>query len=187
MIRTRKLGFVAALSLLAVGCATNASGALPGAGPLTVVESFELPRYLGTWYEIAKYPVSFEEGLVGVQADYSLRGDGDVRVVNSGYRETFDGERSTAEGRAWVPDPSEPAKLRVRFFWPFHAPYWVIALDPRYEWAVVGDPGRRYLWILSRSKTMPDELYTEIVDRIHDLGYDTSRLEKMPQRREDLP
>jgi lipocalin len=181
------LSFVAALPLLAVGCATNASGALPGAEPLTAVESFEIQRYLGTWYEIAKYPVSFERGLVGVQADYSLRGDGDVRVVNSGYKKTFSGPRSSAEGRAWVPDPAEPAKLKVRFFWPFSAPYWVIALDPKYEWAVVGDPGRRYLWILSRSKTLPDPLYDEIVSRIHELGYDTSRLEMMPQKRDEAP
>jgi lipocalin len=181
----RTLSILAGLPLLAVGCAT--SGALPGAAPLTAVDSLELPRYLGTWYEIAKYPVSFEKGLVGVQADYSLRGDGDVRVVNSGYEGTFEGERSTAEGRAWVVDPAEPAKLRVRFFWPFSAPYWVIALDPDYDWAVVGEPGRKYLWILCRSKTMPDDLYDEIVARIHELGYDTSRLEKMPQRKEDLP
>jgi lipocalin len=187
MNRKRMLPWLAGLALLAVGCATNASGALPGAEPLTVVDELELTRYVGTWYEIAKYPVSFERGLVGVQADYSLRGDGDVRVVNSGYRETFDGERKTAEGRAWTPDPAEPAKLRVSFFWPFHAPYWVIALDERYEWAVVGDPDRKYLWILSRSKTMPDELYDSIVARIHELGYDTSRLEKMPQIREEAP
>jgi lipocalin len=168
-----------ALSLLG-GCAS--SGALPGAAPLTSVESFDLSRYLGTWYEIAKYPVSFEEGLVGVKAEYSLRDDGDIRVLNSGYEGTFDGELSTAEGRAWVSDPAEPAKLTVRFFWPFTGDYWVIALDPAYRFAVVGEPDRGYLWILSREKFLPEATYREIVARIHDLGYDTSRIEKMPQQ-----
>lgn len=175
----------ALLPILAAGCAT--SGALPGAAPLDAVDSLELDRYLGTWYEIAKYPVSFEEGLVGVQAEYSLREDGDIRVLNSGYRETFDGELETAEGRAWMPDAAEPAKLEVRFFWPFTGDYWVIALDPDYRWAVVGEPGRSYLWILCRSKTMAAGTYERIVKMIHDLGYDTSRIEKMPQRPEDLP
>jgi lipocalin len=176
----RFLARLAAVPALLLGCAT--SGALPGAGPLTSVDDLSIERYLGTWYEIAKYPNSFERGLVGVKADYSLRGDGDVRVMNSGYEGSFDGDRSTAEGHAWIPDPSEPAKLRVSFFWPFSGRYWVIALDPNYHWAVVGEPGRRYLWILSRSKTMPEETYQALVARIHELGYDTSRLEKMPQR-----
>lgn len=166
--------------VLALGCST--SGALPGAAPLSAVESFDLSRYLGTWYEIAKYPVSFEEGLVGVQAEYSMRDDGDIRVLNSGFEETFDGERSTAEGKAWVPDPAEPAKLEVRFFWPFTGDYWVIALDPEYRWSVVGEPDRGYLWILSRSPALPETEYRQIVERIHDLGYDTTRIEKMPQR-----
>jgi apolipoprotein D and lipocalin family protein len=170
------LGFLAP----ALGCAT--SGALPDAAPLTAVESFDLARYLGTWYEIAKYPVWFEDGLVGVEAEYTLREDGDVRVLNSGFEGTFDGERDTAEGHAWVPDPAEPAKLEVRFFWPFTGDYWVIALDPDYRWSVVGEPGRGYLWILSRTPTLPETTYLAIVKRIHDLGYDTTRIERMPQR-----
>jgi lipocalin len=180
MSRTAKTFLWAGLPLALVGCAS--SGALPGAGDLTAVGSFDVERYLGTWYEIAKYPVSFERGLVGVTAEYSLRDDGDLRVLNAGYRESFDGERKSIEGRAWASDPEEPAKLKVRFFWPFWASYWVIALDPEYRWAVVGEPGRRYLWILSRTPALPEDTYARIVARIHDLGYDTSRIEKMPQR-----
>jgi len=169
-----------ALALL-FGC--RASGALPGATPLRSVDAFELERYLGLWYEIAKYPVSFEDGLVGVTAEYSLRDDGDVRVENGGFEGDFDGERSVATAKAWVPDPERPAELKVQFFWPFSAKYWVVALDPEYRWAVVGEPARKYLWILSRTPALDDATYDAILARIREeLGYDTERLELMPQR-----
>ncbi|MHC4932247.1 MAG: lipocalin family protein [Planctomycetota bacterium] len=174
----RKL--VPLLSLLGA-CAS--SGALPGAAPLQAVGEFDLELYLGRWYEIAKYPVSFEKGLVGVTAEYSLREDGNVRVLNAGYKGDFEGERSSAEGKAWVPDADQPAKLKVSFFWPFSGKYWVIALDPEYRWAVVGEPARRYLWILAREPELDAATYDAIVARIRDeLGYDTTRLERMPQR-----
>mgnify|MGYP001824604549 CR=1 FL=1 len=166
--------------LLMIGC--RSSGALPGAGPLDSVESLDLDRYLGKWYEISKYPVSFEKGLVGVTAEYSLRDDGKIRVLNAGYKKSFEGELKQSEGKAWIPDPAKSAQLKVMFFWPFSGKYWVIALDPEYRWSVVGEPGRKYLWILSRTPTLPDATYDAIVKRIEELGYDTSRLEKMPQR-----
>lgn len=167
--------------LLLVGC--RASGALPGAAPLESVAPFELERYLGMWYEIAKYPVSFEDGLVGVTAEYSLRDDGDVRVLNAGLVETFDGRRKEAEAHAWVPDPERPAELKVSFFWPFRAKYWVIALDPDYRWAVVGEPGRKYLWILSRTPELDPATYAAILARIEgELDYDVGRLELMPRQ-----
>jgi lipocalin len=165
---------------MVLGC--RASGALPGAKPLASVPNLDLERYLGTWYEIAKYPVSFEKGLVGVTAKYSMRDDGKVRVENAGYKGTFEGERKTAIGKAWVPDPEKPAELKVSFFWPFAAKYWVIAIDPEYRWSIVGEPGRRYLWILAREPVIDDALYGRLLERIRKLGYDPDRLERMPQR-----
>ena len=176
----RHLFLFGLLPLVLLGC--RASGALPGAGALISVEGFELERYLGTWYELSKYPVSFEQGLVGVQAEYSLRDDGDVRVLNSGRRGDFDGELDTAEGHAWIPDADHPERLKVSFFRPFRGDYWVVALDPDYRWAVVGEPQRRYLWVLSRTPTLPEGDYAGILERVAQLGYDTARLERMPQR-----
>lgn len=167
------------LPAMVLGC--RASGALPDAKPLTSVPELDLQRYLGRWYEITKYPVSFEKGLVGVTADYSMRDDGKVRVENAGYEGSFAGPRKTAEGKAWVPDPERSAQLKVSFFWPFAARYWVIALDPDYRWAIVGEPGRRYLWILSRTSTVSDALYGRLVATVRELGYDPDRLERMPQ------
>lgn len=171
----RILGLLGAA--LVAGCAP--SGALPGAAPLEAVDALDLERYLGTWYEIAKYPNAFEKGLMAVTAEYSLREDGTVRVLNSGLQGSFDGERKSAEGKAWVPDPTAPAKLRVEFFWPFAAGYWVIALDPDYRWAVVGEPDRRFLWILSRTPILPEATVAALVQRIRELGYDPGRLEPM--------
>ena len=171
--------FAPLVAVALLGCAP--SGALPDAEPLEAVADLDLDRYLGRWYEIAKYPNAFEEGLVAVTADYGRRDDGDIRVLNAGREGSFAGERQTAEGRAWVPDADAPAELRVSFFWPFAADYWVIALDPDYRWAVVGEPDRRYLWILARTPTLPVPTYAGIVEWIERLGYDASRLERMPQ------
>ena len=184
--RTAILGLVAAIAVPALiglslqGCAS--SGALPDAGPLTSIEELDLDRYLGTWYEIARYPHRFERGLVGVTATYSRNDDGTIRVLNAGREDTLDGERDEAVGKAWIPDPAHPARLKVRFFWPFTGSYWVIALDPDYRWAIVGEPGRRYLWILSRTPALPDATIADLLARIRAHGYDPTPLEFVEQR-----
>jgi apolipoprotein D and lipocalin family protein len=178
-MRTAALVLVILATLHGGGCAR--SGALPGARPLEAVDTLDVDRYLGRWYEIERYPTSFQKGLVGVTAEYSRRPDGDIEVVNRGRVGTLDGREKSARARAWVPDPDEPARLRVRFFWPFAADYWVIALDPEYRWAVVGEPGRRYLWILSRTPSLPGPTLGEIRARITDLGFDLAPLQPTPQ------
>lgn len=179
--RTRLAAVLLSVLAWLGGCSSSPSGALPDAAPLTSVEGLVLERYLGTWYEIAKYPMRFEEGLVGVTATYSLRPDGKVRVENAGFEGDFDGERKTAVAKAWAPDPERPSELKVEFFWPFRADYWVVALDPDYAWAVVGEPERRYLWVLSRTPALDEGTYAGILARITALGYDVTRLEPMPQ------
>lgn len=148
---------------------------------LSTAENVEVSRYLGLWYEIAKYPVSFEEGCVGVTAKYTLNPDGTIKVVNTCYPGSLTAEPTTIEGTARVADPATNAKLSVSFFGPFGAPYWIIDLDPDYQWAVVGEPSRSFLWILSRTPTMDDAVYQDILSRLPEKGYDVSRLELMPQ------
>lgn len=144
--------------------------------PLEVVGSVDLDRYLGTWYEIASYPAWFQRGCTGVAAQYSLRDDGLIRVVNSCNKGSLDGKLKQSTGRAKVVDGSANAKLKVSFFGPFWGDYWVIDLDPEYRWAVVGVPSRKYLWILSRTRSMDEALYQEITGRLQAKGYDKSRL-----------
>ena len=105
---------------------------------LKTVQYVDLERYLGKWYEIAKYPVVFEKNLVAVTATYSIRDDGKIKVTNAGRKKTLDGKEKIAVGKAWVIDKKTNAKLKVQFFWPFSGDYWIIELGKDYEYAVVG-------------------------------------------------
>ncbi|QIA06496.1 lipocalin family protein [Draconibacterium halophilum] len=149
----------------------------------SVVEELNLQRYLGTWYEIARYDHRFERGLVGVTANYSMRPDGKIKVVNSGYKNTLDGEYTESVGKAKIPDPvNEPAKLKVSFFWFFYGDYYVMELDEDYQWAVIGSSSDKYLWILSRTPQMNPDVYNDLLQRIANRGYDTSELIKVKQK-----
>ena len=149
--------------------------------PLKTVDKVEIPRYLGSWYEIAKFPNSFQRNCVGAVATYSLRDDGDLTVVNSCREKNLAGETRKAKGKAWLAEAGSSAKLYVRFFWPFKGDYWIIDLGSDYEYAVVGEPGRKYLWILSRTAALPEPVYGKILERLREQGYDVGRLEKTPQ------
>ncbi len=149
----------------------------------TVVEELDIQQYLGTWYEIARYDHSFERGLVGVTAEYSMRDDGKIRVINSGYKNSLDGEFSQAEGKAKIPNPEKaPAKLKVAFFLFFYGDYFVMELDKNYKWAVIGSSSDKYLWILSHKPQMESELYNDLLNRLEKRGYDVSSLIKVEQK-----
>ncbi|PWB73814.1 MAG: hypothetical protein C3F15_08835 [Holophagae bacterium] len=160
-------------SLVSMAAVAAVSAAEP---PLEVVGTVDLDRYLGTWYEIASYPAWFQRGCTAVTAEYSLRDDGLIRVVNSCHKGALDGKLKQSTGRAKVVEGSNKAKLKVSFFGPFWGDYWIVDLDPEYRWAVVGVPSRKYLWVLSRTRTMDEALYQEIVGRLQAKGYDKARL-----------
>ena len=148
---------------------------------LAVVPHVDLGRYLGKWHEIARIDHSFQKGCLNSTAEYSLRDDGDLRVINSCDKAGQD-ERNVAEGRAWVTDRESNAKLRVQFVLTglkldfLSGRYWIIALDDDYRYAMVGEPGRDYLWILSRTPEMDRELRGRLVRQAANLGFDPGRL-----------
>ena len=144
--------------------------------PPTVVRHVDLDRYLGKWYEIARYPNRFQKACVASTAVYSFREDGRIRVLNECRKESLEGPLRRAEGKAWVVDETTQAKLKVQFFWPFRGDYWIIDLGEDYEYAVVGHPKRKYLWILSRTPHMDTEVYEAILERIIRNGHDPDRL-----------
>ena len=159
------------LLILIGGCSVNR-------GDLQTVESVDLNRYLGIWYQYAYVPSSFQplEGALST-AEYSLLPNGKISVVNTNY-EDWDGTRirKVAKAKAWVVDPSN-AKLKVSFFWPFTGNYWIIDLDSEnYSYAVVGEPGLNYVWFLSRSPLMDPERYEQLKARVADQGYDISKV-----------
>ncbi|MDH4121064.1 MAG: lipocalin family protein [Deltaproteobacteria bacterium] len=141
----------------------------------------DLNRYAGLWYEIARLPTPFQKNCVGVTAEYIPQADGDLTVVNRCRNLTLDGKRREVKGVAWVADPATQAKLKVRFFWPFYGHYWVLALDDDYQWALVGDPSREYLWILSRSPRMAPERYQALVEQARLQGYPVEQILVTPQ------
>lgn len=145
----------------------------------TVVKELDIDRYLGKWYEIARYDNSFERGLQGVTATYSKMKDGRIRVINAGYKGGLDGKFSEAVGKAKIPDPNEPSKLKVSFFLFFYGDYYVLELDDDYQWAVIGSSSDNFLWILSRSPAMDADLYNNLIRKLEKRGYDTGKLIKV--------
>ena len=140
-----------------------------------VVRDFQLERYLGTWYEIARLDHSFERGLSRVRADYSRREEGGVRVVNRGY-DAEEGEWSEAEGKAFFVEEPNVGRLKVSFFGPFYGAYNIVAIIGDYQHALVAGPGRDQLWILSRQREPDAAAIRQLLQRAEDLGFPTNEL-----------
>ncbi|HEX7584249.1 MAG TPA: lipocalin family protein, partial [Prolixibacteraceae bacterium] len=148
----------------------------------TTVKTLDLNRYLGTWYEIARFPHSFEKNLVGVTATYSLNDDGKIEVLNQGFKNTLDGAPSKAVGKAKIPDKSEPGKLKVSFFWIFYADYNMLELDENYQYAMIGSSSDKYFWILYRTPQMESATYEMLLEKARKRGYNLDKLYKVPQK-----
>jgi lipocalin len=147
----------------------------------TTVKELDVKRYMGRWYEIARFPHSFEKNLVGVTATYELMENGKIRVINEGYKNTLDGKHSKAVGKAKIPNKKEPGKLRVSFFWDFYADYYVLELDINYQYAMIGSSSDKYFWILSRSPQLDEKTYQMLLDKAKKRGYNLKKLIKVPQ------
>ena len=148
--------------------------------PLPVVPNVSLERYSGTWYEIAKLPNRFEKGLKCITATYTLNPDKTIKVENGGVN-IESGERKVSIGKAAVPDPKEPTKLKVSFFWPFSGDYWIIALDEDYKYVMVGHPNRQYLWILCRHKSLDIAIYRNLLEQAKNQGFNIDKVEQTIQ------
>jgi apolipoprotein D and lipocalin family protein len=164
---------VTAMALFAAVLQTGCAGALDG---VEVVDEFELNRYLGTWYEIARLDHRFERGMSHVTANYSMRDDGGVAVVNRGYK-LSKREWEDATGKAYFVGDPGTGQLKVSFFGPFYGGYNIIELDKvGYQYALVAGPNRSYLWILARSPELDQETLDALVDKARDLNFPTDAL-----------
>jgi apolipoprotein D and lipocalin family protein len=150
------------------------------------VENFDVNKYLGTWYEIARFDFRFEKNLNNVSAQYSLNEKGNVIVLNSGYN-FIEKEWKKADGLAKFRRNKDTAALKVSFFGPFYSGYNVVALDENYQYALVAGKNLDYLWILSRTKDIPETIKTDYLKIAEEIGYDTSKLIWVTHDRDDNP
>ncbi|SDU05009.1 lipocalin family protein [Halopseudomonas salegens] len=170
---TGLLNFRTWLLMLMTGLVLSGCVRLPA--QVTPVDNFQLERYLGTWYEIARLDHSFERGLSQVTAEYSQRDDGGVRVLNRGY-DAAKGEWSEAEGKAYFVEDSDVGFLRVSFFGPFYGAYGIFELDSDYQYAFVSGPSSDYLWLLARSPEVDEAVIEHFVTRAKALGFAVDEL-----------
>jgi apolipoprotein D and lipocalin family protein len=168
-----KFSFLSLLILALPASAIAEERALP---PLRTVSQVDLPRYMGRWFEISSFPQRFQKGCTATTAQYSLREDGKVSVLNKCRIGGPNGKLKEAKGTAYAVDETN-SKLRVSFFWPFFGDYWIVELGGNYEYAVVGAPDRDYLWILSRSPQMNRNTYSSILQRLRAQHFDISKLQ----------
>ncbi len=148
----------------------------------STVSGVDLNRYLGKWYEIARFNHSFEKGLVGVTATYSLRPDGKIKVLNEGYKNLLSGKHKTAIGKAMIPDPRDLSKLKVSFFLNFYADYLIMELDQvNYQYAMIGSNSDNFIWILCRTPQMPESTYNMLIEKAKKRGYSVGNLIRVAQ------
>jgi apolipoprotein D and lipocalin family protein len=152
---------------------TACTGKLEG---VVAVTEFELDRYLGKWYEIARLDHSFERGLSNISAEYSLRDEGGVKVINSGFSKQ-DNKWQQAEGKAYFVNKTDSGHLKVSFFGPFYGSYVIFELDKKnYQYAFVSGPNTSYLWLLARTPQLDKKITEQFIKRSQELGFDTSNL-----------
>jgi len=170
-MRTTLKSLVAAV-FVTIGCSAGEPKTT-----LTTVKQVDLQRYSGMWYELASYPQFFERGCSKVKATYTPK-DGYVEVFNQSIKK---GKQNDIKGKAFVVNHSGNAKLKVQFFWPFKGNYWIIDLADDYSWALVSDPNRKTLWILSRSPKMDEVLYNSLIAKLVNRGFEKQKIVKMVQ------
>ena len=171
------------LAMVTVGLLAGCGSTLPPRG-VTAVAPFDLQRYQGRWYELARLDHSFERGMTDVSAVYQPQADGSVRVVNRGF-DPAKGQWRETIGKALFTGAPSTGSLKVSFFGPFYGGYHVAALDEGYRWAIVVGPDRGYFWVLARDKQLPVSVRDALVRRAQALGIDTSALVWVSHQRQD--
>ncbi len=183
-MKTNNKIIIFVLSMIGIGALLSSCATKPKKAK--VIDNFEVEKYLGTWYEIARFDFRFERNLNNVSAQYSLKSNGDVNVLNSGY----DYEKNKwkkAVGKAKLRGSKNIAALKVSFLGPFYSGYNVVALDDNYQYALIVGKNLDYLWILSRTKDIPESVKTNYLEIAKAIGFDLSRLIWVKHDRTDNP
>lgn len=166
------------IAALLAGCNGHFSQVSGNASVPAPAKPVALNSYLGKWYEIARYEASFQKGCEAVTAEYALRTDGKINVVNSCREGSPDGAQRSSTATARVVEGTGNARLKVQFFPPIEGDYWVLDHAPDYSWSIVGEPSGKYLWILSRTPKLSERAYQSLVQRVAAMGYNTAMLRR---------
>ena len=180
-LRSKLMGIAVASALLSA-CATFSAGPVGNEAVPQPAKSVNLDRYLGRWYELGRYEAGFQKDCEAVTADYSLNDNGSIKVINSCREGSIDGKLRTAKGKAKIVEGSDNAKLKVSFFGPFYGDYWILDRDENYQWAIVGEPSGRYLWLISRTAKPGEKGKAKIFQRAAELGYNLELIRPTQQR-----
>lgn len=159
-----------------LGSLTVASTSKKSYPPLEVAENVDLDRYAGEWYEIARLPTIFEKDCHGTKAEYTVTEDNTLQIVNSCHKGSLDGKLKTVKGKAYVVDEETHAKLKVQYYWPFKGDYWILEVGDDYDYALVGEPSRKKLWILSREPQINLDRLQILTEKAKELGFNTDKL-----------
>ncbi|MHB9155904.1 MAG: lipocalin family protein [Endomicrobiales bacterium] len=179
-------GGAVAIGALGMALYRRRKAAGAGAPALKTVPFVDVGRYMGKWYEIARYPVTFEQNCYGSTFEYTRRPDGTIVVVYSCRKGSFDAPLEASEGIAVVLDPRTNAKLSMQSFWPLSGDYWIIDLDKNYLYSVATNSDRTALWIFSRTPGIEEGTYNRILERLSAKGFDINKIRKTPQPQEKL-
>ena len=166
--------YISIVSLILVLTFSTILYACVSCSNMKTADNVQLNKYMGTWFEIARIDTPFQRGTFDSQAEYKQNKDGTVQITNSAINEY--GEQTSAKAVGYVPDSNNTAKLRISFFRPFYSDYWILDVDDDYQWALVGTPNKRYMWILSRTPNIDDIALMRILTTAKLLGFDTSKL-----------
>ena len=175
MKRTKSINSLSITSFLLIAAINVLAGCTGKPDNVEPVTGLDLDRYLGTWYEIARLDHSFERGLESITANYTMREDGGLRVLNRGYN-IKDGEWEEIEGKAYFVEDPDQAHLKVSFFGPFYGSYIVFELEENYRYAFISGPDTSYLWLLSRTPEVDQKVIDLFTERAGSLGFDTDKL-----------
>lgn len=165
--------------LALVGCQTG--GGDPRL-PLPLVDQVDLPRFMGDWYVIANIPTFLEKGAHNAVESYALNDDGTIATTFTFRKDAFDGPKKEYHPKGFVREGTGNAKWGMQFFWPFKADYLIIYLDETYETTIIGVPSRSYVWVMSRQPEMAESRYRELGEFLASVGYDTTKLQRVPQQ-----
>jgi len=180
--KTTKMQVFILLLFIAIGISSYILTRTKQDSDLLTVKSVDIEKYMGKWYDIASFPQRFQKGCYNTTATYTLSPKGHVIVENACNKNSLDGKVSGIKGKAFVVKNSGNAKLKVQFFWPFKADYWIIDLADDYSYAVVSEPTKNYLWILSRTPEMDSTVYENILLKLVFKGFDVAKLQKVTHK-----